>query len=179
MNTLRHPLFNLLLVTLFGVAIGAAVASHVAATHADSQTTAEAERLRSLDTYWRGVVDTQAARADACETKLATAADTADRAQFAQDFEKSWYTLLYEPALPTETADHSAVVFGMLDLVRPGLGTMLAKASPKPPQPAGAPRAQLRWVLQGYVNPVIIPDGWHVSYTRDAGHALSAANRVQ
>jgi hypothetical protein len=60
------------------------------------------------------------------------------------------YTLVYEPA-PASAAPSS---LALLDLMKPGLGAMLAKLQAAPP-----PQMRLRYVLHGIVAPVAAAPG--------------------
>lgn len=109
---------------------------------ADASTKAELEAESQL----------RACRADAS----GSAADArnqlqdAERQRQAAAFRDSWYTLVYEPGA---AAPASPLV--LLDIVKPGLGTLLSKLQ-NAPQLAGM---QLRYVLHGIVNPASAPQG--------------------
>ncbi|SRR5258708_2097901 len=98
------------------------------------------------------------------ETKLASCLDDADSqrriVQGLNDVESTWFTMVY---MPDKTSAQSPLE--LLNVYRPGLGTMLAKLQPPAPQ-----QLQLRFLLRGYVVPLVTPnDGSRLVYTRNPG----------
>lgn len=171
MSTLRHPLFNLLLGGFFGLAFGAAFASHAAASRIDAMTAQiDKERAETIQQAieLRGQLLKAQERSDNCAADVAIARETSERQQNAQQFRDSWYTLLYEPEQPSQPAGFNPLQ--LVDLVRPGLGTALTKLAPPPNT---GQHLRVRWILNGYVNAVAAPPGTHVVYTRDADRLVS------
>jgi hypothetical protein len=64
------------------------------------------------------------------------------------------YTLLYDPA---PAAASSGSVFDMLNLARPGLGTVIGKISQAVQQQR--PQGNPRWLIPGFVKPRVNGDG--------------------
>jgi hypothetical protein len=166
----RSPLFNFLLGIAAGACVAGAVTVHTATARAQQKATEidkqidsladDVKRLAGNAEEWKHRAEEMAARAEKCDVAYKAAAEE----QSARDFRDSWYTLVYEPG---SAQDNAAAPLELLNLVRPGLGTMLARMQTQ--QPAGQ---QLRYVLRGYVESAVpLPAGVHFVRTLDAAKA--------
>jgi hypothetical protein len=158
----RSPLFNFGLGLFFGALAGAAGAAHVCANRAQRHAAEMVERIQDTQEHLAAVsalaeeslkrAVVAEARAQACEAGAGKL--TADLQQ--RDFRDSWYTLVYEPGATTTSP------LELLNLARPGLGTLLAKLQAQSAPPAGV---RLRYVLHGYVEAEATPPGVHLVRT--------------
>jgi hypothetical protein len=164
----RSPLFNFLFGAIAGASItvmASAMAIHgiTNRSNQDIRELGEIQRAamqRLTDQAQQTILEHDAAaeqRLQACEGNAATASKSAGMEQWQRDFRDRWYTLVYEPA----PANAVPGELELLNMVRPGLGTLLSKLTPPQP-PAGA---ALRYVLHGYVKAEAMPQGVHLVYT--------------
>lgn len=163
----RNPWLNLLLGTLLGAGGASMIVSEVAARRVD-RLTAEHEQVDDARAdHWReqleqatAKVGAATARAEACEDKLNTQVAlnlvAPEQARNPVD-DRQWYTLVYVPA----PANQPAQPLELLNLVRPGLGTLLSKLTAQPPQQG----ARLEAILDGRVKGVAVPQGMHLVWT--------------
>lgn len=169
----RRPVFNFLLGTAAGAVLATVPLMEHFANRAQREVAAHDETLRQFSDYVQtthAAIDERdhtIAQAQAELKQCAAAGQLAAQEQHARDFRDSWYTLVYEPG----AAADNAAPLELLNLVRPGLGTLLAKMQAQ--QPAGA---HLRYVLRGYVEPAVQPpDGVHFVRTLDPSIATQQA----
>jgi hypothetical protein len=148
---------NLIAAALFGAIGGSAITAHVLTTRVEAAnaaaTASHAAQIKELKDEWDEMraryvqtIDLLVADKKNCEAGAASLTGQA-RMHAMMD---SWYTLVYEP-----DAAAGGSPLQMLDLVKPGLGTLLARLQ-SAPQPAGM---QLRYVLHGIVQPASAPQG--------------------
>ena len=170
----RNPWLNLLLGTLLGAGM---VVSEVAARRVDRLTAEHEQTDNARSDHWReqleqatAKVGAATARAEACEDKLNTqvalnlgksevSTVSGARAEETRNpvDDARWYTLVYVPA----PANQPAQPLELLNLVRPGLGTMLSKLTAQPAQQG----ARLEAILDGRVKGVAVPQGMHLVWT--------------
>ena len=159
----RSPLFNFVGGVLAGGCLAASAAVHtltvrVEAANRDA-TSANEARLAAITDHWRAELAAAETHAKQCDAALVDELRREDAAGKARDFRDSWYTLVYEPG----SVPDNAAPLDLLNLMRPGLGTALAKF--QPPAQSGA---QLRYVLRGYVEPAVpLSPSVHFVHTLD------------
>lgn len=172
----RSPFFNLILGSVFGATLASAVTVHLATARAQqrivplealNRKNAEdakrlADQVEQVNAGWLKQYKEQAAALHSCT-------GTAD----AQDFRDRFFTLVYEPQPEFAPSAQGQAVAAILNLYRPGLGTVLARLQ-TPPQPG----MQLRMVLRGYVRAEQLPLGVHLVYTLSPD-AAAANGQVQ
>jgi hypothetical protein len=180
MSIYRSPFWNFTIALLCGIALGAAGAVHICANrtqhHIDeiSQTIARIQANNDRSAAAAKEIEKNTAeiyagsmtaiaewrsRAESCEAAAtALQADARDRA-----FRDQWYTLVYEPGAPAGPSP-----LELLNLARPGLGTLLAHAAAQ----NAPPGLQLRYVLPGIVDPLSAPAGTHFVRTLTAPTAV-------
>jgi hypothetical protein len=171
----RSPLFNfsvgIVSGILMGMLIGNAVTMHTVTARVERRNAEVAEQHRATierltaDAQTKLIAESLALKdCEALYTEMiehaARAAQTAEIDKFQSDFRDRWYTLVYEPQPEFAPTPQGQALAQVLNVYRPGLGTMLVKLQ-TPPQPG----MQLRMVLHGYVKAEALPAGAHLVYT--------------
>lgn len=157
----RSPFFAFVLGIAFGGALGAASVVHTVTIQAE-------KRLASLTEMWDRQLKDADHLTDQCREKLEKEqAQTAECLRAGQamqqglhdrDAHDRFFTMVYEPGASGPSPD---AMFGMLDAIRPGLGTLLSKV-----HQSQAPQGlTLRMVLDGYVKAEALPTSVHLVYT--------------
>lgn len=172
----RSPLFNFLLGTAAGAVLATVpllehfthvvqreVAAHEAVVHDLAD---HIEKAHAAIQEHQQTIEELQARAAGCETASKAQAQELG----ARDFRDSWFTLVYEPEPNFAPTQQGQALAAMLNVIRPGLGTVLAQV-----QAPSQPGMQLRMVLDGYVRAEQVPPGVHLVYTLDRNIANSAS----
>jgi len=159
----RSPLFNFVAGVMLATVVWVELFTHQAQAHA-------AEVGQSLDRLNQTLIVERAktaelerhaqelaARAADCDANLRAATQPKPEDIFA-----NWYTVLYESA-PANSPAPGAAPLELLNLIRPGLGTVLAKL--QPPAPSTAVEMRARWVFRGAVEPISGPQDGRIMRT--------------
>src|SRR5271154_5282812 len=145
---------------LFGSALGASIAAlvlvHVFTSRIETQSAHLRESWQRIEEQHVQQLQSLAAERDTARAETAACQQQARQLDSAAHVYDGWYTLLYEPGAPA-----AAPPLELLNLLRPGLGTLLARL-----QPPSQSDLQLRYVLPGIVTPVHMPPGSHAVRTR-------------
>lgn len=121
----------------------------------------------ALESQWEARIK----QSESDYAKCVSTLESYKAADGTRELQDRFYTMVYEPGA-SQSPD--AAPLELLNLLRPGLGTALAKLQPASLQSASG--VHLAYVLQGYVRPAVkTPDGVRFVYTLDPTNATNQA----